>query len=143
MRPLTRATTKPRPSFVPVASFEFESFEVRMRRMTRHKPLPIGVSFGSRNIHRPTRQFKTSPKPIDVAQRAKDFLPSPLLQGPGLKCLRLRARPVNRPAALSSRHCSLCAQSHERPVRRVRRGNETKFWMLVKLGASAAANPLP
>src|SRR5208283_736808 len=42
MKPLIPATTKPRRSFVPVATFEFESFEVRMRRIMRHKPLPIG-----------------------------------------------------------------------------------------------------
>ena len=137
MKTLIRATTKPRRSFVPVASFEFESFEVRVRRITRHKPLPM-ESFRRMNIHRPSRQFKTMPQADRAVQRAKIFLPSPSLQGHGLMCLHLGARPVNHPAALSSRHSGLRSQSYEHPVRRVRLRNETKRRMLV---ASARLQP--
>jgi hypothetical protein len=102
MKTLIRAARKPKRSFVPIISFEFESFEVRMRRVTPQKPLPIGVSFRKVSAHRVSRQFKTLPGLIDVVQRTKIFLPSPSLQGHGLMSLHLGARPV-RPAALSSR----------------------------------------
>jgi len=36
------------------------------------------------------KQFKTIPKPIDAAQHAKVFLPSPSLQGQGVDVLALR-----------------------------------------------------
>jgi hypothetical protein len=103
MKTLIRAAMKPQRSFVPITPFEFESFEVRVRRVTRHRPLPIGVSFRKVNVHRVSRQFKTMPGPIDAVHRTKIFLPSPSLQGHGLMCLPLGARPVDRPAALSSR----------------------------------------
>jgi hypothetical protein len=88
MNTLIRAATKPRRLFVRLAPFEFESFEVRMRRITRHKSLPIGVSFRRMNIPRAPRQFKTIAGPVDAAQPAKIFLPSPSLQGHGLTCSR-------------------------------------------------------
>src|SRR5271157_5730521 len=103
MKTLTPVATKPQRFFVPIAPFEFESFEVRVRRVTRHRPLPIGVSFRKVNVHRVSRQFKTMPGPVDAVRRTKIFLPSPSLQGHGSTCLPLGARPVDRPAALSSR----------------------------------------
>ena len=103
MKTLIRATRKPQRSIVPIAFFEFESFEVHVRRVTRHKPLAIGAAFRRLNIHLPSSQSKTILTPIDAAQPAEIFLPSPSLQGHGLMCLRSGARPVVRPAALSSR----------------------------------------
>jgi hypothetical protein len=103
MKTLIRAARKPQRSFVPITPFEFESFEVRVRRVTRHRPRPIGVSFRKVNVHRVARQFKTMPGPIDAVHCTKIFLPSPSLQGHGLMCLHSGARPVHRPAALSSR----------------------------------------
>ena len=111
MKPLIRATRNHSGHSCQWSPFEFESFEVRVRRIARHKPLPIGVSFRRMNIHRPPRQFKTIPRPIDAAQRAKNFLPSPSLQGLGLMCLRTRGRPVDRPAALSSRQLHASASN--------------------------------
>ena len=103
MNTLIRAAMKPQRSFVPITPFEFDSFEVRVRRVKRYRPLPLGVSFRKVNVHRVSRQFKTMPGPIDALHRTKIFLPSPSLQGHGLMCLPLGARPVDRPAALSSR----------------------------------------
>jgi hypothetical protein len=111
MKTLIRPAKKPQRSFVPIAPFECESFEVRVRRVTRLKPLPIGVSFRGMNIHCPPRQSKTIFTPINAAQRAKGFLPSPSLQGLGLTCLRLGARLVDRPAALSSRQLHASASN--------------------------------
>lgn len=103
MKTLIRAARKPQRSFVPITPFEFESFEVCVRRVTRRGPLPIGAAFRRVNINHHSRRFKTIPRPIYAAQRAKNLLPSPLLQGHGLMCLRSGARPVARPVALSSR----------------------------------------
>jgi len=111
MKTLTRATRKPQRSFVPIASFEFESFEVRVRRVTRHKPLPIGVSCRKVNVHRVSRQFKTILPPIDADSRETIFLPSPSVQGHGLMCLRSGARPADCPAALSSRQLRASARN--------------------------------
>jgi len=111
MKTLIRAISKAKRSFVPLAPFEFESFEVRVRSVARHRPLPVGVALRKLNTHRPPRQFKTIPRPIDAAQRTKDFLPSPSLQGLGLMCWRSGARPVNRPAALSSRQLHASASN--------------------------------
>ena len=111
MKTLIRAARKPQRSFVPITPFEFESFEVRVRRVTRHRPLPIGVSFRKVNVHRVSRQFKTMPGPIDAVHRKKIFLPSPSLQGHGLMCSRSGARPVDRPAALSSRQLHASASN--------------------------------
>ena len=103
MKTLIRAASKAQRSFVPMALFEFESFEVRVRWVARHKAFPTGVSFRKVNVHRVSRQFKTMPGPIDAVHRTKLFLPSPSLQGHGLMCLHLGARPDVRPAALSCR----------------------------------------
>jgi len=103
MNTLIRAAMKPQRLFVPTTPFAFESFEVRVRRVTRHRPLPIGVSFRKVNVHRVSKQSKTMPGPIDAVHRTKIFLPSPSLQGHGLMCSPSGARPVHRPAALSSR----------------------------------------
>jgi hypothetical protein len=103
MKTLIRATGKPQRSFLPITPFECESFEVRVRRVTRHIPLPTEVSFRKVNVHRLSRQLKTMPRPIDAVHRTKISLPSPSLQGQGLMCLHLGARPVDQPAALSSR----------------------------------------
>jgi len=111
MKTLIRATRKPQRSIVPIASFEFESFELHVRRVAGHRPLPVGVAFRKLDIHPSSRQFKTIPRPIDAAQRAKDFLPSPSLQGHGLMCLRSGARPDEQPAALSSRQLHASASN--------------------------------
>jgi hypothetical protein len=103
MKTLTRATSKAKRSFVPIAPFEFESFEVRVRRVTRHRRVPIQVASRLVNIHPPSRQFKTTPRAIDPAQRTTVFLPSPSLQGLGMMRLHSGARPVDHPAVLSSR----------------------------------------
>ena len=107
MKTLIRATSKAQRSFVPITPFEFESFEVRVRQVTRHRPLPIGASFRKLAVHPVSRRLKTMPGPIDAVLRTKILLPSPSLQGHGLMCLQLGARPVDHPAALSSRqlHC--------------------------------------
>lgn len=102
MKTLIRAARKPQRANVPLASFEFETFEVRVRRVTRHKPLAIGAAFRRLNIHISSK-CKATPRPIDAAKPAKIFLPSPSPQGLGLMRLRLGARPVGCPAALSSR----------------------------------------
>src|SRR5437899_11117183 len=96
MKTLIRAVKKTQRSFVPIASFEFERFEIPVRRVKSHGPLPTGAVF--RNLS----QSKTILTPIDAAQPAEIFLPSPSLQGLGQMYLRLGARPVHRPAALPS-----------------------------------------
>lgn len=103
MKTLIRAARKPQRSIVPVASFEFETFEVRVRRVTRHKPLVVGAASGRLNTHLPSSQPKTIVPPIDPPQPADIFLPSPSLQGRGSMRLHLGARSVDHPAALSSR----------------------------------------
>lgn len=103
MKTLIRAEKKAPRSFVPIAPFEFESFEVRVERVTRHRPLAIGLSIRKVNVRRALRQFKTVGRPTEAVPLTKIFLPSPKLQGHGLMCLRLGARPVASPAALSSR----------------------------------------
>ena len=103
MKTLIRATRKPQRSFVPITPFEFESFEVRVRTVTRHRPLPTGVSSRKVNFHRVLSRFKTMPRPIEAVPLTKIFLPSTSLQGHGLMCLPLRARSIDHPAALSCR----------------------------------------
>src|SRR4030095_10239375 len=102
MKTLICATRKLQRSIVTIASFEFESFEVRVRRVTRHKPLVIGAAFRRLNIPFPSSQSETVLTPIDPAQPNEIFLPSPSPQGLGQKCLPLEARPVGRPTALPS-----------------------------------------
>ena len=99
----TRAERKPQRSFVPIAPFGFERFEVPVQRVTRREPPPIGVIFGKANMHRASTQFRPTPGPTDAVHRTKILLPSPSHQGHGLTCSRLRARPVDYPVALSSR----------------------------------------
>ena len=106
MKTLIRVTRKPQRLFVPITPFEFESFEVRVRRATRHRLLPIGVSFRNVNGHWVSRQFQIMPGSIDAVHRTRIFLPSPSLQGQGWMCSRLRARPVDHRAALSSQQFS-------------------------------------
>jgi len=103
MKTLIRATRKPERPGVPITQFEFESFEVPLRRATGHRPRPVGVSFEKVSVHRVSRQCKTTPGPGDAVHRTKILLPSPPFQGHGLMCLPLGARPVDHPAALSSR----------------------------------------
>ena len=98
--------------------FEFETFEVRIRRAAHHKPLPIGATLRTTKIPLPLKQFKTVPKPIDAAQRANDLLPSTSLQGLGLMRLHSGARPESRPAALPSGSCGF--RTHSNRQRRVR-----------------------
>ncbi len=102
MKTRIRVTGKPQQEIVPILSFEFEIFEVRVRRVTRHKSWGIGAAFKRVNIHIGSR-CKTTPTPIDAAESAKIFLPSPSPQGLGQTCMRLGARLVGCPAALSSR----------------------------------------
>jgi hypothetical protein len=102
MKTLIPVATKPERFFVRIAPFEFERFEVRVRRVKRHRPFLIGVSYRKVNVHRVLKQFKTIPGPPDGVHRTKILLPSPSLQGHGLMCSRLGARPVHDPAALSS-----------------------------------------
>ena len=102
MKTLIRDAKKPLRSFVPIASFEFESFEIRVRRVKRERPLPIGVRLRKVSVHPVLRQFKPVAGPIDAFHITKILLPSPSLQGRGLMSLPLRAQPVD-PAALSSR----------------------------------------
>jgi hypothetical protein len=111
MKTLTRATRKLQRSFVPIASFEFERFEVRLRRVTRPRRVPIRVASKRVSIHLPSRQFKTILTPIDAASRENIFLPSPSLQGRGLMRLHLGARSVDHPAALSSRQLHASASN--------------------------------
>ena len=103
MKTPIRAETKPQRSFVPIASFEFESFEVRVQRVTRHRPLSIGLNFRKVNVRRALRQFKTVARPRDAVRLTKILLPSPSHQGLGWMSLHLWARPVDQTAALSSR----------------------------------------
>jgi hypothetical protein len=132
MKTLIRATSKARRSFVPIAPFEVENFEVRVRRVTHPRRVPIRVASRRVNLHLPSRQFKTILTPSDAISRAKIFLPSPSLQGHGLMRLHLGARPVDHPAALSSRqlHASVsypipkAAREPERPSSQSRNGNE-------------------
>ena len=50
---LMRASRKPQPLFVPIASFEFESFVVTVRRFARHQRPPTGIvlSRGTTGFH--------------------------------------------------------------------------------------------
>src|SRR6185369_3958608 len=93
----------------PITAFDFESFEVRVQRVTRRRPLPIGVSFRKLNGRRLSRQFKTVPGPINAVHGTQIFLPSPSLQGHGWMSLRLGARPVDHSAALSPLQLHLTA----------------------------------
>ena len=102
MKPLIPVTTKPQQFSVPITPFEFEIFEVRVRRIKRHRPFSIGVSFRKVNGRRVLNQFKTISGPLDAVRRTKILLPSPSFQGHGVDVLALRARPVQDPAALSS-----------------------------------------
>jgi len=43
MKHLIRATRQPQRSFVPIAPFEIESFEVRVRRVAHRRPISIGA----------------------------------------------------------------------------------------------------
>ena len=103
MKTPIRATSKVQRLVVPMNLFAFESFEVPVRQVTRHRPLRVGASFRKLNVHRGSRRYKPMPGWIDAVDRTKIFLPSPSLQGHGLMCLHLGARPVEHPAALSSR----------------------------------------
>ena len=102
MKTLIPVATKPQRFFVPIAPFEFERFEVRVRRAKHRRPLSFGVGFRKVNVHRVLKQFKTISGPLEAVHRTKILLPSPSLQGHGLMCSRLGARPVHDPAALPS-----------------------------------------
>jgi len=93
-----------------MASFEFDSFEIPVRGVKSLGPLPIGAVFRNLNVDPCSSQFKTIFTPIDTAEPAKIFLPSPSLQGREEMRLRLEARPVG-PAALPSRNCLFGSQS--------------------------------
>jgi len=124
MKTPIRASSKAKRSFVPITPFAFENFEVPVRRVTGHRPLPVGVAFKRLSLHLRSR-FKTTPRLIDAAQRAKVFLPSPSHQGPGLMRLHLEARPVVSPAALPSGDSDFRSQSF--PRRGARAGANRRF----------------
>jgi hypothetical protein len=111
MKTQIRAARKPQRSFVPITPFEFESFEVRVGRVTRHRPFSIGVSYRKVNVRGVLKQFKTIPGPVNAVHHTKILLPSPSLQGHGLMCLRSGARLVDRPAALPSRQLHASASN--------------------------------
>jgi len=111
MKTLIRATRKSRREIVPIASFEMESFEVRVRSVTRHKPLVTGAALRMLKIQLPSSQSKTILTPIGAAQPAEIFLPSPSPQGLGQMRLRLEARPVDCPAALPSGNLSFRSEA--------------------------------
>jgi len=110
MKTPTRTAKKIQRSIVPIASFEFESFDIPVRRVNSHRPLPIGAVFRNLNVDPRSSQFKTIFTPIDTAEPAKIFLPSPSPQGREEMRLRLEARPVG-PAALPSGNCIFGSQS--------------------------------
>jgi hypothetical protein len=109
MKSLIRATRKTKRSFVPITQFEFETFEVCVRRRNSGRPLRFGVGLTKLNGDHLSGPFKTILTPIDAARRTKILLPSPSLQGHGWMCLHLGARPVHHSAALSSRQVHLAA----------------------------------
>ena len=98
MNTQTRAAKNTKRLFVPVTGFEFESFEIPVRPLTCHKPVPIGVTCRKLHFPRFLRPLKAKPGRIGAP---KIFLPSPSLQGQGLTCLHVGARPLD-PAALPS-----------------------------------------
>jgi len=110
MKTKNRASKELKRLAVPMASFEFESFDIPVRRVNSHRPLPIGAVFRNLNVDPRSSQFKTILTPIDTAQPAKNFLPSPAPQGREEMRLRLEARPVG-PAALPSGNCIFGSQS--------------------------------
>ena len=125
MKTQTCAANKTPWAFVPIASFEFESFEIPVRRVNTRRPLLTGAVVRSVKVDPRSSQSETTLTPIDTAQPAKIFLPSPSTQGRGPMCLRLGARPVARPAALSSGSCNINSRAN------------------VQRGARARANRLP
>lgn len=100
MKTKTRASKEIKQLAVPMASFEFESFDIAVRRVNSHRPLPIGAVFRNLNVDPCS----------STAEPAKIFLPSPSLQGREEMRLRLEARPVG-PAALPSGNCLFGSQS--------------------------------
>lgn len=104
MKTPIRAKGKALRSFVPVAPFEFETFELPVRPVNRHTPTSI-----------------------PVAQPAKLFLPSASLQGPGLMSLHLGARSVGYPAALPSPSCTIRSRSQTNARGRTNRHTTSHF----------------
>ncbi|PWU11949.1 MAG: hypothetical protein C5B50_22325 [Verrucomicrobia bacterium] len=102
MKTLIPATSKARRSLVPITSFEFETFEVHVRPVTRQKALPIGASLRTVKGYRLSRRCKNLPEPINAVHGRKIFISSPSIQGPGPMRLQLEARPALAPAALPS-----------------------------------------
>lgn len=101
MKTLIRATMQPQWSVLPIAPFEFATFDVPVRRVTRQRLVPIRVAIRRANTVLHAGPFKAKRGSIDPDQRTKVFLPSPSLQGHGWMSLQLRARPVDHSAALS------------------------------------------
>jgi hypothetical protein len=102
MKTLILTTRKAQRSFVPITAFQFERFEVRVRRAKRRRPLPTEVSF--KKVL--SKAFPGNSTPYHdrsgFFMHTTIFLPSPSLQGRGPMCLPLGARSVHRnPAALS------------------------------------------
>lgn len=75
MKTQIRAAKKTRWSLLPIAPFEFESFEIPVRRFDNNGPLSIGAVFRTMNVDTDSGLFNPSLTPIDIAQSAKIFLP--------------------------------------------------------------------
>ena len=78
------ATETPQRLFVPIASFEFQNFEVPVQKATNCKRRPSGIAFRKLNSDAGAK-CKSSPKLMGVVR--KIFLPPPSVQGLGLASL--------------------------------------------------------
>jgi len=121
MKTRSRAAMKPQRLVVPIAPFEFATFDVPVRRVTRQRRVPIRVAIRRANPVLHAKTFKAKRRSIDADQRTKVFLPSPSLQGHGWMSWRVGARPVGCPAALSSRQLRASAPN---PIPRAAREPE-------------------
>jgi len=92
----------PQRSVVPIAPFEFEKFELRVRTVTRQRPALIGALLRKSNGPIPKNQARISIAPADAATSPRIFPPSPSPQGLGLVCLRLETRSAAKPTASTS-----------------------------------------
>lgn len=105
MKTLVRATRKSKRLLVPMTPFQFEEFDVPVRRLSDNGPLQSKAAFRKVNSHHRPRPLKIFPTAIEGAQPPKVFMPSPSLHG--LMLWRLGTRPVAHAPALSSGHSSL------------------------------------
>jgi len=68
MKTLIHNTNKAPGSIVPIAPFEFEYFEIPVRRVSRNRPLQSKAGFRGVNTRHHSRRFKMIPGKIDAAQ---------------------------------------------------------------------------